>query len=326
MEPKFSIIIPVYNAAATLAGAVESIAAQQGPVDWECILINDGSTDTSPALCDSLMEKYPWVRAIHTPNGGPSAARNRGIEAAKGEWLLFLDSDDEWPADTLQNLRPWLERCPSVSWFVGDFREMTPEGELRPPVRGWQSLSEISGPTFAARVERFKAIGTMAVWQYCVRRSLVLESGVRFVPGIHWAEDKLFSLELLAKTDRVALLPVVLLYYHCDRPGSLANSNTPRHLAGALALWERLEPMFPDPADNRAAREMAAEVFWPAARAAASRDKALRAACLPLIKQAKPLYIRCGQSVGNPSWVLFRWLLVLLGPKLGLRLASLLHR
>lgn len=326
MEPKFSIIIPVYNAAATLAGAVGSVAAQKQPADWECLLIDDGSTDQSPALCDSLAAQYPWVRAIHTPNGGPSAARNRGIEAANGEWLLFLDSDDQWAPDALENLRRWLERYPDSRWFVCDYRNLTPDGTLKDPVRGWQRPETITGESFAERAEKFKKIGTMAVWQYCLRRSLVTESGIRFTPGIHWAEDKLFSLLLLGRADAVTLLPMVLLHYRCDRPGSLANSNIPRHLAGAAALWQVLEKAYPHGEDNRAARELAAEVFWPDARAAAGLDKAGRAACLPALKQARPLYIKCSQSAGSPSWVLFRWLLRLFGAKAGLELASLLHK
>lgn len=324
MEPKFSIIIPVYNAAATLEIAVESIAAQQG-ADWECILVNDGSTDGSPALCDRLAARFPWVRAFHTPNGGPSAARNRGMEEAAGTWLLFLDSDDQLAPDGLAQLRLWLERCPDSPWLVCDYRNLTPEGVLKPPVRGWQQPETITGATFAQRAERFRKIDSMAVWQYCLRRSWVVESGIRFAPGIHWAEDKLFSLLLLGKAEQVTLVPVVLLYYHCDRPGGLANSNVLRHLEGAAAVWQLLDAAYPDPADNRAARELAAEVFWPAARAAAGLDRGGRAACLPAIRQARPLWVKCSQSVGSPSWVLFRWMLCLLGANMALELASRLH-
>ncbi len=88
--PKISVIIPVYNVKSYLKKAVESMLSQQ--VDKEIILIDDGSTDGSGEICDSL--QGGCVRVLHTENGGLSAARNRGLEMAEGEYVCFLDSDD----------------------------------------------------------------------------------------------------------------------------------------------------------------------------------------------------------------------------------------
>ena len=89
---KFSVIVPVYNVAQYLPACIASVAAQTCG-DYELILVDDGSTDESGALCDQLAQEY-HCRVIHQENGGLGAARNTGIEAAKGDYLVFLDSDD----------------------------------------------------------------------------------------------------------------------------------------------------------------------------------------------------------------------------------------
>ncbi len=95
-----SVIVPVFNTAGTLERCIRSILSQQ--VDGlELILVDDGSTDASPALCDEFSGADARVRVIHRPNGGLSAARNSGIDAARGTWIAFADSDDELAPDTL---------------------------------------------------------------------------------------------------------------------------------------------------------------------------------------------------------------------------------
>lgn len=95
-----SVIVPVFNSADTLERCVSSILSQR--VDGlELILVDDGSTDSSPALCDRLSGADDRVRVIHRANGGLSAARNTGIDAATGTWIAFADSDDELAPDTL---------------------------------------------------------------------------------------------------------------------------------------------------------------------------------------------------------------------------------
>ena len=104
----FSVIVPVYNVQAYLSACVKSVVEQAGPADWECILVDDGSTDACPAMCDAFAQLCPGVTVIHRSNGGLAAARNTGIKAAKGKWLLFLDSDDYWPPHMLEKLRAAL--------------------------------------------------------------------------------------------------------------------------------------------------------------------------------------------------------------------------
>lgn len=91
----FSVIVPIYNVEKYLIECIESVLLQDFN-DYEIILVNDGSTDGSAKICDNYAEKYSHIRVIHKENGGLSDARNFGIKQAKGDYLMFLDSDDFW--------------------------------------------------------------------------------------------------------------------------------------------------------------------------------------------------------------------------------------
>lgn len=90
---KLSVIIPIHNTETVLKRCIDSVLGQ-GFGDMELLLINDGSTDGSGAICDAYAEKDSRVHVFHKPFGGASAARNVGIERARGEWIAFVDSDD----------------------------------------------------------------------------------------------------------------------------------------------------------------------------------------------------------------------------------------
>lgn len=90
-----TIIIPVYNVEKYLRECLDSVVDQTFP-NKEVLLVDDGSTDSSGVICDEYAKRYPYIRVIHKKNGGPSLARNIGINEANGEWLIFLDADDIW--------------------------------------------------------------------------------------------------------------------------------------------------------------------------------------------------------------------------------------
>ncbi len=105
-----SVIIPSYNRAQLLPRAVNSVLEQTLPAQ-EIIIVDDGSTDNT---AETLTKQFPQCRYIEQPNQGVSAARNRGIEVATGEWLAFLDSDDEWLASKLEAQRNLLQHHPEI--------------------------------------------------------------------------------------------------------------------------------------------------------------------------------------------------------------------
>ena len=110
--PRFSIIVPVYNVQNYLAACVKSVAEQAGERDWECILVDDGSTDMSGAMCDAFAAEIPGMQVVHRENGGLAAARNTGLKHAQGEWVLFLDSDDAMAPGLLAACLLYTSPCP----------------------------------------------------------------------------------------------------------------------------------------------------------------------------------------------------------------------
>lgn len=103
ITPKISCIVPVYNVEKYLRRCVDSILNQTF-TDFELILVDDGSLDNSPAICDEYAVKDSRIKVIHKVNGGVSSARNVGLDVAKGEWICFVDSDDLIEADYMQKM------------------------------------------------------------------------------------------------------------------------------------------------------------------------------------------------------------------------------
>ena len=112
-----SCIIPVYNTEKYLPRCIESVLAQTF-VDWEMLLIDDGSTDASGSICDEYAAKDERIRVFHKENGGISSARNVGLNYAQGEWIFFVDSDDSLPKTSLESL---LSRSSDANIIAGGF-------------------------------------------------------------------------------------------------------------------------------------------------------------------------------------------------------------
>ena len=102
-RPEISIIVPVYQVEKYLNECIDSILAQTF-TDFELILVDDGSPDNCPALCDAAAKRDSRVRVIHKQNGGVSTARNAGLDAAQGNWIAFVDSDDTAAPEYLEKM------------------------------------------------------------------------------------------------------------------------------------------------------------------------------------------------------------------------------
>ncbi len=200
MCPFFSIVIPVYNVAPYLRECLDSVLAQTFG-DWEALCVDDGSTDGSSDILDEYAAKDKRFRIIHQANAGVSVARNAAINMAQGDWTGFLDSDDVWLPWLLEGIKESIDAGES-SWVrmkqcACFFKEQIPSGlERKPPSSqfhhadsmevGWWEISRQSFP-FLNFYNR-KLIGS-----------------TRFVKGVRFREDALFSFALAAKTCSVCL-------------------------------------------------------------------------------------------------------------------------
>lgn len=199
--PKISVIVPVYNAAATLDRCVESVLGQSVPGGLELILVDDGSRDASPALCDGWAARDDRVRVIHQPNGGPSAARNAGLDAARGEYLGFVDADDRllpgvytagldrMEHEQLDLLVFGLERASGCREALPELTVSSPAG-LAPQL---EYLLVDTGLIARPGNKLYRA------------RLIQAEPAVRFDPRLTINEDLLFHLQLLPRCGGIAL-------------------------------------------------------------------------------------------------------------------------
>lgn len=332
---RFSVIVPVYNVEKYLSDCVKSVVEQEGPRDWECILVDDGSTDASGRMCDTFAAELPGVKVIHQKNQGLAAARNAGVRAAVGEWVLYLDSDDLWPQGMLGRLRETLEQHPGYDWYVARYREIDLDGGTPRDPQGMNFVpGECSDETFADRVARLYDAGHWSVWKYCLRRKFLSDWEIEFWPDVVWAEDWPYSLLLAQACRRFYFADFVMTLYRPNRPGSLLNSNLPKHFTGIAAARKRFARLFDDPAassqfiptEQAEVWRRAGNVFWPEARAAATKDAAVRAACVPGVEACRKLYDYGEQGTARLDWAMFRWAVKVLGAEKGLAVGALLKR
>lgn len=129
-EPFYSVIIPIYNVEKFLNQCVDSVLSQSFS-DYEVILVDDGSSDKCPIICDEYAKKNQCIKVIHKRNEGLSAARNSGIDVAKGKYLLFLDSDDYWDdSDALKKLYYVISQNEYADLVMFQAKLLYPDGSM----------------------------------------------------------------------------------------------------------------------------------------------------------------------------------------------------
>jgi len=215
----FSIIIPVYNVADYLRGCVDSVLANDCG-QCEVILVDDGATDgICPQLCDELAGEHPeLIRVIHQENRGLGGARNTAIEAAQGDYLLFLDSDDTITPDCLTVLRGAVDSCHAdiVEFHLDRVSEA---GESLP---GVPSHSLPVGKVLTLEEYPDMLMDPPAACSRLWRRTLFTDSGVRF-PERLWYEDLYTTGKLLLQAKTVVGLDEHI-YRYLIRSGSIMNN------------------------------------------------------------------------------------------------------
>ena len=219
MKPTVSIIVPVYNAEKCLKRCVDSIISQEYK-DLELILVDDGSQDASGAICDTYRRADARVRVIHKENSGVSDTRNRGIEAAEGTYLQFVDSDDWLTADATKLMVRAAEEHRS-DLVIADFYRVV--GELVSRKGDIDTDHVLSQEEFASFMMENPADYYYGVlWNKLYRRELVNQHQIRMDAEISWCEDFMFNLEYIHyATSFYALRTPV--YYYVKTKGSLVN-------------------------------------------------------------------------------------------------------
>ena len=222
---KISIIVPIYNAEEYLDRCLDSVL-EQSFTSYEVIMVDDGSTDSSPSICDRYSETDPRFKIIHKSNGGVSTARNAGLDQAIGEYIMFLDSDDALLPDALERMMEDISDEDLVFAGYAKFIGGVPQKENIPyktrSYRGHE-VAEVFDHNRKKNCVMFDA-----PWAKLFKRKTV--GNLRFCEELSYAEDKLFVFDFLSVCRSVHTCRVPVYAYHI-RSGSLGSDIvSDRHL------------------------------------------------------------------------------------------------
>ena len=268
--PMLSVIVPCYNGEAFLSRAVDSALAQSFR-DLEIILVDDGSTDGSSAICDSYAAQDSRVQVIHQSNAGLSAARNAGMAAARGDYIAFLDADDYLRPDAYEKLCAALtENCADCACcgYIHVY-DAGPDGPTVPApfsagvYTGEALLNGIVLPLLQDRLR--EGFFTGMVWRWIFSRKAIAEYDLRFTDA--YLEDELFLIRYFSRPARLASVDEPLYCYYLNRQSITRsyNANMTEIYQHILSVKESLVEEFQIPVrqdwkDNCAWMELLADV------------------------------------------------------------------
>ncbi len=219
MTPTVSIIVPVYNAQKHLNRCIDSILNQEY-TDFELLLVNDGSKDSSGAICDSYAAKDSRIRVIHKENSGVSDTRNLAIDQACGTYLQFLDSDD-WITPDATKLFVRAAKEHGCDLVISDFYRVV--GERLSQKGDIEEDDVMTQEEFASHMMENPADFYYGVlWNKLYRRAIIEQHHLRMDVTISWCEDFMFNLEYIRHAETIYALQAPI-YYYVKTKGSLAS-------------------------------------------------------------------------------------------------------
>ena len=235
-----SIIVPVYNVEKYLMRCVNSLIAQTYR-DYEIILVDDGSPDACPGICDTLAASAENIRVIHKPNGGLSSARNVGLSAAKGDYIGFVDSDDAIAPSMFEEMLSAAKSC-NADIVMADYIRVLKNGEQRListnlPAGAYDKakLIQYLYPSLIMG-ENLDYGPLLSVWNCLYNRRFLERHHIRFAEDVPWSEDNLFNAIAGYRAESFFYLKSRGLYYYFQNPGTITTSYRP----GAWEVYKRM--------------------------------------------------------------------------------------
>ncbi len=231
---KFSFCIPVYNGEGHLEAAIRRLQSQEFS-DWEAVVVDDGSTDGTPALADAIAAADSRVRTVHQPNAGVAAARNRALDEARGDWIAWLDADDAYVDGALSRMAGLVDSHPGCNCLHFPYLEARPGGEPSRRVDAAHASADGNEMCGAAAFDLLYANRETAginwqPWRHVYRR----DSLPRFRAGKIHEDVDVLPLHL-AGLDRVCIVGEPFYVYTPAREGSLTGAFSPKR------VWDILE-------------------------------------------------------------------------------------
>ena len=220
-KPTISVIVPVYNVEKYLEECVESVLSQTF-TDYELLLIDDGSTDSSGDLCDQIAKRDTRVRVFHKSNGGISSARNKGMDEAEGDWIVFLDSDDKWAdKDGLGRLYDYATRN-NLDALRFEYQSMNDDMTVRLPQKVTDKQMCCNKVLSNFELVKYGIAGEWFSVLFLLRRELV--GALRQNTNLSFLEDMDFLCRLFVTRECRCGYIVDDFYLYRKREGSLSSS------------------------------------------------------------------------------------------------------
>lgn len=240
-----SIIIPAYNAEAVLQRCLQSVQ-QQTDKNFEAIVVNDGSKDGTAAMIDEFTSKDARFKAIHQQNQGVSAARNKALDLATGDFVTFIDADDYVKPDYLQKLfTPMIEE--SADMAAGGYYELSPYGKKPVPLHDLQKFYPqrmISRDDFQSVL--FSGV-TGVLWGKMFRRDTIERFRLRLHPDISYSEDLVFVLQYTNEIENIAVVYDELYWYDRTGEGGLSSRYGEGFLKNVMLANQELQRHYKRP-------------------------------------------------------------------------------
>lgn len=242
-SPFFSIIVPVYNVAKYISECVDSILNQDYS-SFEIILVDDGSTDASGKICDEYVKKDQRIKVIHQENKGLSEARNSGIKASVGNYLLFVDSDDYIAKNSLEKIYN-IVKGKGIEVVFLEAIKFFPDGTTQPMNDGYVKEKIVN----KSQEEVWEHIATInkfpgSACTKAIKRSLIIEENLFFVKGLI-SEDLEWCYRLFAKASKYSYLEECYYFYRQQREGSITNTGFTKGLDSTFWIikkWATKKP------------------------------------------------------------------------------------
>lgn len=221
---KFSFIIPVYNVEKYVGRCIESVL-NQSYKDLEIILINDGSTDNSGIICDQYANIDSRIVVFHSENKGLSEARNKGIELARGEYIIFLDSDDYWKLDKLNDIAKICDNDNlDIVVYNYEMYDKSKDKIIKEKAIDFKNqLGQIlNGEEYLEKILNKNPMYGWYAWFYVIRKDLLINSNLFFKTGIKY-EDIDLMYKIILQAERINVIDEVVLRYIVGRVGAITH-------------------------------------------------------------------------------------------------------
>ncbi len=257
-EPLISVIIPVYKVEKYVRQCIQSIVEGISCIadQAEVIVVDDGSPDASGVIADEFALKYDFVSVIHKQNAGVAAARNTGIEMAKGEWLYFVDSDDYLAENALTILCKRCRQCYEADLLLFDAYQDTEKGE-----KAWEHFSseyvwteckKIYGlqqgtlyfPIVSSCIAATK-VPLAAPWDKIYRRKFIVSHNLYFRENLRVLDDMIFNFEVFGEAGQVAYFKEKIYHYRYVN-NSITNSYKADRVAKDCEVWDYIQKYIDD--------------------------------------------------------------------------------